>query len=245
LVRTALLYHDLPITTDDAVSGGWQNFTDCDEDLGIAYTSSSSNEPTKGHPVIIYFTAGGQIAGMGMVHFGAPISSLETYWQPFTSGNYLITVSFRPNEDLCSGKVFDEPIGTQLVVDQGSANIQLPLSEDAATAAMWTKGGCIGGMGTHWSLDLSTAPQMSWESANLFPVVTMYNEQADGVVSAFFITTPHLQYSEPLGPWEGPLPTFLMCKNWCNSTCTWDVSMWNTLHFYLDDHNLNTCASRC
>jgi hypothetical protein len=66
-------------------------------------------------------------------------------------------------------------------------------------------------MGTHWSYDLASAPTMSWKSANLLPVVTMYNEQAGGVLSAFFFTTPNLQYAEPFGPWEGPIPKSLMC----------------------------------
>jgi len=245
LVRTALLYHNLPITTEDAVSAGWVNVTSCDENLGITFVNSGTNNPSKTHPIFLFFSSGGQITGVGMAHFGAPITSLEQYWQSFTDGTYRITVSFRPSGDLCSGAVFDEDIGTQLVVNQGSVDWSLPLSETAATEAMWTKGGCIGGMGTHWSYDLDTAPQMSWQSANLFPVVTMYNEQAGGGVSAFFITTPKLQFSEPLGPWEGPIPDFLMCKNWCSSNCTWDVSFFNTLHFYLDDHNLNTCPSRC
>src|SRR5690349_8967024 len=68
------------------------------------------------------------------------------------------------------------------------------------------------GMGTHWSYDLVASPGISWKSQNLFPLVTMYNEQAKGILSAFFITTPKLQYSEPLGPWEGPIPSFLMCQ---------------------------------
>ena len=63
-------------------------------------------------------------------------------------------------------------------------------------------------MGTHWSLDLETAPVMSFNASNLMPVVTMYN---GGVLSAFFITTPNLQYGEPFGPWEGPIISTLMC----------------------------------
>jgi len=243
LVRTAILYHNLPIDLDDAVSAGWSNFTQCDENLGIAFTDSGDSAPSKTHPVTLYFTAGGQIAGMGMEHFGTPVSGLQKYFQPQSNGNFRISVSFRPPGDLCNGNMFPELIGTQLVVDQGTVGWAVPLNETAATAASWTKGSCIGGMGTHWSYDLSSAPTMSWQSANLFPLVTMYNEQAGGILSAFFITTPKLQYAEPVGPWEGPIPTFLMCQNWCDTTCTWDVNFWNTLHFYVDDHHLNTCRT--
>jgi WAS/WASL-interacting protein len=245
LVRTAVLYSELPLTVDDAVNNGWTNFTDCDENLGIAYTSAGGGVPTKTHPVILYFTSGGQISGVAMEHFGDPAHGLQRFWQPTSDGNYRLTVSFRPPGGLCSGQSYAETIGTQLVVDQASVNWSLPLTEDAATAAKWTKGGCIGGMGTHWSYDLKSAPDMSWIASDLFPVVTMYNEQADGVLSAFFFTSPNLQYAEPFGPWEGPIPNALMCLNWCDSGCSFDSSFFSTLHFYIDDHNVNTCPSRC
>jgi len=249
LTRTAILYSSLPMTVKEAVSAGWTRFTDCDENLGIGYThSSGGTAPSKTNPITVYFTAGGQIAGIAMEHFGLPLSSLSQYWIPSSNGNFRINVSFRSNsQGLCrAGRMFPEVLGTQLVVNQGNGSWALPLNETAATQAQWTKGGCIGDMGTHWSLDLSTAPKMSWLSSNLFPVVTMYNEQATGApLSAFFITTPHLQYSEPLGPWEGPIPEFLMCYNWCDSDCSWDVSAFNTLHFYVDNHKLNTCPAHC
>jgi len=244
LVRTAIIYKSLPLTVDDAVDAGWVNFTHCDNNLGYAYTDTGSL-PSKTHPVILYFTGGGQIAGMGMEHFGEPVNDMEQYFRPTDRGTYRITVSFRPGGNLCSSRVYREAIGTQLNVDQGIVDFILPLNESAATDAQWTKGGCIGGMGTHWSYDLSSAPTMTWKSGNLFPVITMYNEQAGGGISAFFITTPNLQYAEPLGPWEGPIPSNLMCYNWCSDDCDWDVLFWNTLHFYLDDHSLNTCPTHC
>ncbi len=40
LVRTALLYNELPLTVDNATQNGWTNFTDCDPNLGTGYTSS-------------------------------------------------------------------------------------------------------------------------------------------------------------------------------------------------------------
>jgi len=245
LVRTAILYSSVPLTVSDAVDQGWTNFTGCDPNLGIAYTNTGGSAPSKGNPIVVYYTGGGQITGVGLEHFSAPRPGMEKFFLPNADGNYRLTVSFRPAGDLCSSQMYDEVIGTQLNVDQGNGDYQVPLNESAATTQQWTKGGCIGGMGTHWSLDLDTAPDMSWQASNLFPVVAMYNEQAGGSVSAFFITTPVLQRPEPLGPWEGPIPSSLMCLNWCSSACSFDVNFWNTLHFYLDDHNLNTCPSRC
>jgi len=244
LDRTALLYVSLPLTIDDAVANGWQNLTgDCDPDIGIAFVDTSDG-PSKSHPIMLYFTSGGQIAGVGMAHFGEPAEGLEQYWQSQLGVFYLATVSFRPSQDMCSGNTFPETIGTQLVLDQGTVNLAIPLNESAAKVAQWTKGACIGGMGTHWSYDLASAPNMTWQSSNLLPIVTMYNEEAGGVLSAFFFNTATIQIAEPFSPWE-IVTSGLMCLNWCDDSCSWDVSFWNTLHFYVDDHSLNTCDSRC
>jgi len=246
VVRTAILYHALPLTESDAVNSGWTAISTCDPNLGTAYVATEDG-PTKGDPVIVYFTGGGQIAGIGMEHYGNPLNGLQKFWlpDPESSGNYRISVSFRPGGNLCSSTQYAELVGNQLVVNQGSLNLPIPLNANDSSAAQWTKGGCIGGMGTHWSYDLSTSPEMSWNASNLMPVVAMYDQANTGFISAFFITTPNVQRSEPFGPWEGPIPSSLMCYNWCSDECSWDVSFWSTLHFYLHDHNLNNCPSHC
>jgi len=133
LTRTYLVYTSLPITANDAIAAGWNNITSCDDQIGIGYVKSGS-APSKTEPVILYFTSGGQISGIGVYHFGAPIPSLEKYWKPASDGNYLITVAFRSSGDLCSDKVFDEPIGTQVVINQGSVDLEIPL--DSSTAKL-------------------------------------------------------------------------------------------------------------
>jgi len=245
LLRTALLYDSIPVNTSDATSNGWTSYTQCDPNLGVAYTQSSTGAPTHFHPITVYYTSAGQISGVALEHFGTPVEPLEKFWLATDNGTYRMSVSFRDAADMCSGQTFAEIIGTHLVIDQGTVDLYLPLTENEALSAEWTKGSCIGGMGTHWSYDLSMAPNMTWEDQNLLPIVTMYNEQEGGVLSAFFFTTPVVQFSEPLGPWEGPIPNVLMCLNWCDSSCSWSNILFSTLHFYLDDPSLNTCASRC
>jgi len=247
LSRTALLYENLPLTSEDAISSGWYNYTNssCDESIGIPYAQHPYG-PSEGYPIQIYFTADGQISGMSMTHFGSPLAGLEQFWVSDANGdgNFMMSVSFRPDSDnLCvAGNYHDELLGTQLVINQDSLNWAVPLTDSDAANDNWTKGGCISDMGTHWSYDLKTAPVMSWVPNNLLPVVAMYNE---GNLSAFFFTTPILQYSEPLGPWEGPIPDALMCLNWCDSSCGFGVSFWNTLHFFITDPSLDQCPSRC
>jgi len=210
--------------------------------FGIPY--SSEGTPSEGSPIIIYYTSGGQIAGVALEHYSDPIKTLEKFWIPQSDGNFRLSVSFRPTAGLCDGTTFDETIGTQVVINQGTQNIQVPLTSTDAAAAEYTNGSCIGGMGRHWAYDLSSAPVMSWKSANLQPIVAMYNEES-GDLSAFFFTTPIIQTTFPFGPWEGPLTYFLMCENWCDSSCTWDVNWWSTLHFFISDPALNDCTSMC
>jgi len=244
LWRTALIYKVLPLTVDDAISSGYTNYTDeCDSNLGIGY-SAEQGGPTADYPITVYFTSSGQIAGIGMTHYNTPVDGLQNYWIPQSDGTYLITVTFRDPKGICNGYTYQEEIGDRVIInqDQGEIAYNFPLTTDAATQQGFTQGGCIGGMGTHWSLDLSTGPVMSWNASNLMPVVAMYNQ---GVISAFFITTPVLQTGEPFGPWEGPIPSLLMCYNWCDSSCSWNVYFWSVEHFFLTDPSLDNCPSHC
>jgi len=242
LLHTAIIYDSLPLNTSDAENGGWSSMGDCDPNFGIPYAQEGS--PSHGSPIIIYYTTGGQIAGVAMEHFGDPIESLENYWIPQDDGNYRLSVSFRPSGGLCDDSTYEETIGTQLVINQGTLDVSVPLTSADASNALYTSGSCIGGMGRHWSYDLSTAPIMSWISANLQPIVAMYNLDT-GNLSAFFFTTTNVQRSWPLGPWEGPFISYLMCKNWCDSSCSWDASLFSTLHFFITDPSLNNCPSMC
>jgi hypothetical protein len=80
---------------------------------------------------------------------------------------------------------------------------------------------CVGsptGMGTHWFLDVTRNGSMTWQAANLFPIVTMYNEEtatATGTINAFFFASSVVQQSllpPSTNEWEPiPLPNILMC----------------------------------
>jgi len=248
LWRTFDIFAENPMTVQNATAAGWSLVQgNCDPDLGIPYGYPSGGDPDKEYPLIIYFTGEGQISGIGMTHYGQPAAGLENFWVAQNDGTYLMTVSFRPNNGgngLCDmNTVYQEPLGTQLVINQGSLNYEIPLNDSYAAEMQWTgPGGCIGKMGTHWSYDLATAPNMEWNVSTFLPLVTMYN---NGALSAFFLTTPSLQYPEPLGIWEGPIPNSLMCLNWCDSSCDWNVNLFNTLHFFVTNPYNNQCPERC
>jgi len=175
-----------------------------------------------------------------------PPSTLSSYWEsmPNVSGSYRLSVSFRNASSgiMCNGEVESAPLGYNLIVNQGRANVSIPLTDQAASNSNWMNGSCISKMGRHWAYDLVSAPKPTWKSGNLFPLMPMYT---NGVLATFLIAFPNGELPIPLSPWEGPFTPTLFCENWCNSQCTWDNKLWSTLHFFVTNPDLNTCVAHC
>jgi len=255
LEHTYMLFKDLPLTLEEAISDDWIPLNDgnCDPNIGIAYFNpqSPNQNPNTDHPIVLYFTAAGQISGVGVVHVGRPAQGLGQYWQN-EDNMYILKISFRSSsasETLCSNNTqFQEALGTQVVINQGSLNLALPLTKSEAINSLWTNGSCLPKMGQHWSYDLAFAPDLSFKGQNLMPVTVMYNLDTNKI-SAFFFSTPRAQVSL-LTPWEGPFTSTIMCQNWCDTNCYSKIDnpllgLWSTLHFFLTDVNLNVCGARC
>jgi len=248
LYRTAIVDSVLPLSMSDASAAGWNQDGNCDPNLGIPWSMHAA--PQKTEPVTVFYTAAGQVAGVGLTMWGTPSNG---FWLPTSNGAYILTVSFRDPSVMCSGDTQSYVLGDRVVINQGSSmTFDVPLNASEAAAQNWFgPGGCISHMGNHWSYDLETAPEMSWEAANLLPLLPMYqNVSSDnyeqGAINAFLITTPAFQYTEPLGDWEGPFINTLFCYNWCDPECTsFDADPWYTLHFFLHDPSENTCVSHC
>jgi len=100
-------------------------------------------------------------------------------------------------------------------------------------------------MGWHYFYDLYSAPTMSWVGANLLPIVPMYY---NGFINAFFFASGIEQQSLfSTNEWDPiPLPDLLMCKNWCDSSCTWnDTDVWSTAHIFLNNYKNAVCPNGC
>jgi len=250
LLRDYTQYTSMPITTDQATAAGWvQNSTSCDPNLGYAWTESQNEQEST--PLTLYFTQQGQLAGIGVTVFGDVLSNLinQDYWQPTGKLNgyltYYLSVSFRQSADMCSDKTSPEPIGDSLIINANNLSVSLPLTEEEASNNNWTRGSCFYSMGHHYFYDLATAPSMSWKAANLLPIVLMYS---NGTINAFFFASATVQQGIfGANQWDPlPLIDYLMCKNWCDSSCTFsDTSTWSTLHVYFRDYTKATCANSC
>jgi len=249
LFRSAGVTAALPLNVSSAVALGWVSYTACSPSLGTGY--AYKGRPTSSYPVTLYYTAGGYLAGIGTDAFGNVEPNLisRKYWQVVDAQakQYRAKVTFRQPGDLCVRKVVYPLLGDRLILNADTIAMNLPVTDMEATSQKWTKGSCIQGMGTHWAYDVTSAPSMSWEDSNLLPVVTMYYR---GQISAMFFNVPFRQQSI-LPPdnnmWDVvPIPSFLMCKNWCDSSCDWNTVFWATMHifFYHPDYLTCSCSSR-
>jgi len=246
LLRDYTEYSAMPITTVLAQNSGWTLSSTCNPDRGIKATYKGS-APSTSYPISLYFTAAGQLAGIGVNIYGNPKSQLISagFYEPVGSSEYFIGVFFRNSSMMCSGIKSPLPLGDSLIINAGKIAWPIPLTTDDALSKNWSNGSCFYSMGYHWFYDLKTAPVMSWEAANLLPIVPMYN---NGEINAFFFTTTEVQQSLfSSNMWDGiPLLDFLMCKNWCDPDCTFeDTSTWSTMHIYLKDYTQATCPGDC
>jgi len=240
VARTFFDLTDLPLTTDDANNAGWTQNGDCSNDRGILFEPSSGI--TKTNPISLYFTSGGQFAGWTLYMFGQAAQNLINlgYWESGDGTYYSLSLSTRNTSMMCSGTVDSQTaVGDQLIINQGGANFPIPLNTNDASSQNWYSGGCIKGMGTHWSYDVSTPGNMTWLNGNLLPVMPMF---MNGAITAVLINSPNVQTVWPIGIWEGPFINSLFCYNWCpTSGCTFDNTFWTTTHFLFDDKSSNYC----
>jgi len=246
VVSPAVEFTALPLTASAAENSGWTTLNgECNPNLGIAFVQGSIGRLT---PRTLYYTAAGQIAGVGMTIWSTPPPQLQGYWVQQPDSSWQVTVSFRNASllDLCSQSSVDSgnAVGDALIVAQSNVNFSIPLTDQAALDAGWTNGSCITTMGRHWAWDV--AGNMTWQIDNLMPVMPMYS---NGVLVTFLINTPTTQVPQPLGQWDVVFPTYLpgdlpcMCANFCGCQYRGLTTVFSVVHFFLTDVWQNKCES--
>lgn len=195
----------MPLTAVDALMEGWvpmQGFI-CLKGLGMPFVQPGSENATKTNkPIILYYTPGGQIAGMGVFVLGNSKPNLVGFFflDAGKSGDKkrkFISVTFRSEDAVCSSAKSKYPLGDRLVINAGAGGIkmELPLTTKEAMNTGWIRGSCFATMGAHWFRDL-TGTDLTWEANNLLPIVLMYDEEstgADNLINAFFFAAADQQ----------------------------------------------------
>lgn len=206
------------------------------------------------HPLGLRYTKSGVIAGVRTEIYGsnkygpaAPKHLVDLgYWKSTNSTEtWVMDISFRSEEVMCSSKSSSDLIGDRVVINQDTIKQSIPLTAAEAQRNSWTPGSCMASMGWHHFYDLLSAPKQSYTIENLLPIVPMYNPPDEtGVLNAFFFTSPVAQPGSGAwylltgaADWESPaLSSSLMCQNWCDDdNCSWETS-WATMHIYLSSN---------
>eukprot|EP00697_Spironema_sp_BW2_P012507 gnl/Spiro4/28775_TR14243_c0_g1_i1.p1 gnl/Spiro4/28775_TR14243_c0_g1~~gnl/Spiro4/28775_TR14243_c0_g1_i1.p1 ORF type:complete len:311 (+),score=62.15 gnl/Spiro4/28775_TR14243_c0_g1_i1:108-935(+) len=249
LWRTYTKYVTLPVTSDAARAAGWAPVDDsCTGSLGVAWAMDGKFSSES--PLVLYFTPYGQITGVAVDAYVSGDATLLTesgVWNDVGSGAYRAVVSFRDSSDVCSDSALSLTLGDRVVVNQHLSNsITIPNEEsEAASSGEYQKGACFASMGNHYFRDFQGGSTMQWKAATLMPVVPMYDQ---GVINAILFSSPFVQQGLlDAHSWEPiPLINYLMCKNFCNSDCTFsDTSIFSTLHIYFKDPKSVTCPGGC
>jgi hypothetical protein len=181
-----------------------------------------------------------------------------------------VVVSLRSGEASCSTSTLPETMGDRIVVNadtlgvasSGTGSVRgvnwtMPLVRtDALVDKFHVAGACVKKMGRHFPIDVSsveqiragkrTTPKMTWDFANLAPVVPMYDDFS-GKINAIFVTSPDVQQSlfSSRGWDKVPLVSFLMCKNWCDEACTFDETFLSTMHLFFRNYTTYDCKGPC
>jgi hypothetical protein len=141
----------LPLTVSEAKSAGWVNVTSCDPNLGILYAQDASGVSEK-HPLGLYFTAAGQVAGVQTTIYGsnrqvgaaAPANIVSKgYWKADDDEKWHMDVSFRAPSEMCSSSASKDLNGDRVVINQDTIKHSIPLTAGAAQGADWTQGSCM------------------------------------------------------------------------------------------------------
>jgi hypothetical protein len=259
--RQFTMYNGVPVGEDALRHAGWHKHDEhgCDPHLGFGWTKSRSGA-TKGEPLIVYTTAGGQSAGVGTIIRGDAGEQFADEQQKWASSHHLvepkndptvahIDVAFRSGSIVCSGATGGDTVGDVITVNPAGRNSKsIPLTEAQSDREGWRRGSCFDGMGWHRFLDTSRQDgTLSGQSKNLFPVVAMYDQH--GAINAIFFASRLNQVSIPVIASNGWEPKSLDNSEMCMNTCDGDAcdfgetpdGVWSTMHIYLQDHKNAVC----
>jgi len=235
-----------PLNAIAAAKSGWvpSNGTYCVPGLGIPFNYGGS-VPTTKYPVTFYYAVNGMFASLSVTILGDVLPGWTSAgWLTPSAvvkdahkieATFRCPIMFNP----CNSWTSSDLVGDRLIFNPNSPQaVALPVQKkDVISWSKQTTGSCIQGMGTHYPLQVN-GPTFTPSAGALFPVVPMYDLVTGNLNAIFFAATTHQQTAFGLlggaNGWDKTsLPNLLMCKNWCNSDCTFqDTEVWSTMHFW-------------
>lgn len=141
-------YVPQPTTAAEAREAGWLPAAgaSCDDAVGTPwlYNPDQPGEFSRSHPVLLFFSAGGQISAISVAVLAEGIG-LRPWFERMISLGYLsqlpqpnvyaITIGTRQGNALCDRRTtFSETVGTTLVINPSDLAQPIPLNHTAAAS---------------------------------------------------------------------------------------------------------------
>jgi len=237
----------LPLGEIELIKAKWTKSTECDDNLGWAWTFDT-NGVTSAQPLKLYTNKAGSSSGIGIVIYDyMPLAQQRwTTSHPIVSPApsntaFHLDIAFRNGNQQCSTTSASNNVGEVLIVNPGgegqgnSKIISITEPTEPNGDDNWQRGSCFDQMGWHYFLNTAgkTLPSgfvPGWTKGDLFPVVPMYHE---GALNAIFFTNSKRQSSgkdcNKIDPrvktcnnnWDmRDLLDYQMCGNFCGA-CGW------------------------
>jgi hypothetical protein len=274
-----------PVTTAATEGTEWTKVADepCNPQLGEAYRKNGGNRTSKS-PATLYFTPAvgdtpGVLSGISVDYYGYVEKNLVgSYFgdEQTAAGGTFRTLSLALRDynkyDLCDTTAPLENIGLDKVtVAPNLIAENIPINEhDEELQTGWEEGSCMFGMGTHWAKDVVGGNHMTYEAANMVPLVPMYNFETGDLQAVFFYATDTKQtfpvdkctydFKNPTQPcakgelneWDNNpglvqpnTGVFYACSNFCREDCNFTGSpteQYTTMHFMFTDTSKEFCG---
>lgn len=261
---------DQPTTTAEAPELGWTKVEDepCNPQLGEPYRKNGGVRSST-TPVTLYFTPDvggvpGIISAIEVDYYkgitedksveenliGSYFSDEQTAADGSTFHSLAVALRDYDEHDLCdtSAPISHTNLEKITIAPAGAAE-NIPLSEnDEELQTGWEQGSCIPTVGVHWGKDVVGGSRLTYEAANLVPVVPMYSSKTSAIQAVMFISTNMKQtfpedclgkigypfnmattvactegkvnmWDQSPGVLQANQPPFYMCSNFCRADC--------------------------
>ena len=210
----------LPLNILLAQAQGWTHELEgtCTPGLGNAY--ALNGVVSMDSPLLLYFTAAGQISGFGTDVFGSAPQAWDSglvFWDTVDEEHYRIAIGTRSvlEGDVCDPTaLFHEAVGTVAKLSPSGANWGLPLTESEATAQAYTAGSCTTTVGDFFAYDFASPGHFKFSASTTLPVYPLFDFKTGKLTGVEFWAT-----SAQVG-WDvagSSVTAATLCEQWCAS----------------------------
>lgn len=209
----------LPLNSLLAEAQGWAQLEGtCTPGLGNAYALNGIVSTRS--PLLLYFTAAGQISGFGTDVFGSVPQAWENgllFWEAVEENHYRIIIGTRSvlEVDVCDPTViFDEAVGTVAKLSPQGVNWGLPLTKAEAKARGYTAGSCTTVVGDFFAYDFTSPGHFKFVASTTLPVYPLFDFNTGKLTGVeFWVASAQVGWDAA----GSSVTAETLCEKWCAS----------------------------